>query len=72
MVAHHAKGWESIVPGWKGEVVEVDFDLLSTFDLNQRGMRGSDQYYLDPIPRATNYIYKYQGQIEAITKIAVA
>ncbi len=56
LLQHHESGWANKIPNWQCEVVDVSFDLLDTQELNQRGMRGPDQYLRDPIPRARNYI----------------
>ena len=56
LLAHHKKKWRSRLPGWDADVRAVDFDLLSTPALNERRMRGPDQYLHDPIPRAVRFI----------------
>lgn len=56
LLEHHRKGWASHSPGWGCAIERVDFDPLSTAELNQRKMRGPDQYLHDPIPRARNFI----------------
>ncbi|APO74358.1 hypothetical protein AM571_CH01526 [Rhizobium etli 8C-3] len=56
LLEHHRKGWASHNPGWGYAIVGVDFDPLSTVELNRRKMLGPDQYLHDPIPRARNFI----------------
>ena len=56
LLEHHGKGWASHSPGWDCAIEKVDFDPLNTAELNQRKMRGPDQYLHDPIPRARNFI----------------
>ena len=56
LVAHHTKGWRRQFPGWHGECARVDFSLLNTVALNQRNMRGPDQYLGDPIARAQRFM----------------
>ncbi len=56
LLEHHSRKWSVKHPGWRGAEVRVDFDLLDTGELNQRGMRGADQYLHDPIPRAEEFL----------------
>jgi len=56
LVEHHRKGWSKMYPGWGCEIESVEFDLLSTAELNRRKMRGPDQYLYDPTPRARNFL----------------
>ncbi|TDW24791.1 hypothetical protein EV128_12177 [Rhizobium azibense] len=56
LLEHHRKGWASRNPGWGCAIEGVDFDPLSTAELNQRKTLGPDQYLHDPIPRARNFI----------------
>jgi hypothetical protein len=56
LLAHYVKGWSGCYPGWGCEIVPADFDLLSTTELNQRKMRGPDQYLHGAIPRAQAFI----------------
>lgn len=56
LLEHHRKGWASHNLGWGCAIEGVDFDPLSTAELNQRKMLGPDQYLHDPIPRARNFI----------------
>lgn len=53
---HHRKVWESQIPNWNGELLKVDFELLNTQALNEKNMRGPDQYYGDVIERATKFV----------------
>ena len=59
LLAHHRKKWLTRFPDWDADIRVVDFDLLSTSALNQRRMRGPDQYLHDPIPRAVRFIGRY-------------
>jgi hypothetical protein len=56
LLEHHKRVWSSQYDGWLGAIERVDFELLSTTDLNARKMRGPDQYLHDPIPRARRFI----------------
>lgn len=56
LIAHHARGWGELCPGWHCITEIVDFDLLDTVELNQRKMLGPDQYFHDAIPRARAFI----------------
>jgi hypothetical protein len=56
MLVHYAKGWSERYPGWNCDIVPVDFDLLNTLELNQRKMKGPDQYLHDAIPRGRAFI----------------
>lgn len=42
--------------GWKAKVVQIDFPLLDTKELNKRKHLGPDQYFADPRPRAKRFI----------------
>lgn len=57
---HHAKGWRTIHSEWNATLEVVEFDLLSTHELNQRKMRGPCQYHNDPIPRAHKFIERFK------------
>jgi hypothetical protein len=56
LLEHHKRVWSSQYNGWSCAIERVDFELLSTADLNMRQMRGPDQYLHDPIPRARRFI----------------
>ena len=56
LVLHHCRTWAADQPDWSYRLVEVDFDLLDTAELNARGMRGPDQYLHDPIARAEAFV----------------
>ena len=68
LLEHFRKGWSQKYPGWDCTIERVDYDLLSTVDLNSRGMRGPDQYFLDPIPRARRYLEKINHE-KAFAKV---
>jgi len=59
LLAHHKKVWTHQYPDWQASIEPVEFDLLDTTALNQRNMRGADQYYANPIPRARQFIARY-------------
>lgn len=59
LYAHHAKGWRAAYPKWQAELEPVTFDLLSTSDLNERKMRGPDQYHGNPVSRAEQFIHRF-------------
>lgn len=56
LVRHHRKVWRCQYSGWEAVVVPVDFDLLDETELNQRNMRGPEQYLCNPIERARQFI----------------
>ncbi|TYL83938.1 hypothetical protein [Bradyrhizobium cytisi] len=56
LLEHHKRVWSRQYDGWLCAIRRVDFNLLSTADLNKRQMRGPDQYLHDPIPRARRFI----------------
>lgn len=57
LLRHFTYGWSNTFEtGWTCRIERVDFDLLSTADLNQRKMLGPDQYLEDPISRAAAFI----------------
>ena len=50
LLRRHTTGWAEQYPGgWNCTLEQSDFDLLDTHALNQRKMRGPDQYFGDPI-----------------------
>lgn len=56
LLEHHRKGWSRLYPAWDCIIETVNFELLSTAELNRRKMLGPDQYLRDPIPRARRFI----------------
>ena len=56
LLRHHHKVWMTRTPAWRCTVEPVDFDLLSTTELNARKMLGPDQYLRDALPRARAYL----------------
>lgn len=57
LLDHHTNGWANrYVTGWHCRLESVDFNLLSTTDLNQRKMLGPDQYGSDVISRARAFL----------------
>jgi hypothetical protein len=62
---HHRKVWKHQFSDWTAEVEPVDYDLLDTTELNQRNMRGPDQYLGDPIARARNFIQRIDHEASA-------
>ncbi|MGE8131899.1 hypothetical protein ACQKQD_33760 [Methylobacterium sp. NPDC080182] len=56
LLSHHSRVWLTQRESWICEIVPVDFDLLSTTDLNERKMLGPDQYLHDAVPRARAFI----------------
>lgn len=58
MLVYHTNGWSRrSSEGWNCIVERVDFDLLSTSELNRRKMLGPDQYQVgDPVPRAQRFL----------------
>ena len=70
LLRHHIKGWSKEYKDWDYYLEKVDFDLLSTSDLNDRKMMGPDQYLHDPIPRAKNFISQF-NHTDRINKIEI-
>nr|WP_321444560.1 hypothetical protein [uncultured Cohaesibacter sp.] len=66
LLCHHNEVWRARYPDWQADIEMVTFDLLKTTDLNQRQMRGPDQYWRDVLPRARHYLEKidHQGAYE--------
>jgi hypothetical protein len=59
LLRRHDTGWAEQYPGgWNSRLEQSDFDLLDTHALNQRKMRGPDQYFGDPVARAEAFIAK--------------
>ena len=59
LLRRHTTGWAEQYPGgWNCTLEQSDFDLLDTHALNQRKMRGPDQYFGDPVARAKAFIAK--------------
>ncbi|TCD15001.1 hypothetical protein [Oricola cellulosilytica] len=56
LLEHHRRGWSRRHPEWDCMIETVDFDLLSTGELNRRKMLGPDQYLHHPVPRARRFI----------------
>lgn len=57
LLRHHTRWWaDQYDEGWSCALTQVDFDLLSTPDLNQRKMLGPDQYLHDPVRRAHRFL----------------
>jgi hypothetical protein len=69
LLSHHSKGWSARYSDWGCMIESVTFDLLSTAELNQRKMRGPDQYLLDPVMRAREFIARF-NHAEASAKAA--
>ncbi|MEM7178675.1 MAG: hypothetical protein AAF503_13335 [Pseudomonadota bacterium] len=65
LLAHHRNGWRREDAGWECVVARVEFDLLSTADLNARKMLGPDQYLHDPVARAARFIARIDHQAAA-------
>jgi predicted transcriptional regulator len=56
LLDHHRKCWTAQFVRWDCVIEPVTFDLLDTAELNQRNMRGPNQYLFDPRPRAQRFI----------------
>ncbi len=66
LLAYHRKGWSARSgQGWDCVVERVDFDLLSTAELNRRKMLGPDQYGEDAGARARRFIARIDHQTAA-------
>jgi hypothetical protein len=72
LLEHHKRVWSSQYDGWLCAIQRVDFNLLSTADLNKRQMRGPDQYLHDPIPRARKFIEQRDHVIAFAKALATA
>ncbi|MFK4727076.1 hypothetical protein ABIE89_008176 [Bradyrhizobium niftali] len=71
LLEHHKRVWSGQYAGWFSAIERVDFDLLSTADLNKRQMRGPDQYLHDPIPRARRFIEQRDHANAAAKALAI-
>ena len=59
LLQYYTNSWSGeYADGWTCRLERVDFDLLSTAELNARKMLGPDQYLHDPVPRAQAYLQK--------------
>lgn len=56
LLEHHARCWSRSHSGWSFDVETAAFDLLDTVALNERKMRGPDQFPADPIKRARHFL----------------
>ena len=57
LLANHANGWRQLRGSeWDYTTQRVDFDLLSTVEMNANKMLGPDQYLDDPVQRAEAFI----------------
>lgn len=64
LLRHHTSAWScQYSEGWNCALERVDFDLLSTAELNRRKMLGPDQYGGDPILRAQFFIQRIEHKI---------
>jgi hypothetical protein len=60
LMLHHCSGWSKLSGrGWHYKLETVEFDLLDTRELNARKMRGPDQYFKDPRPRACSFLERF-------------
>lgn len=68
LLSYHTTNWASqYSEGWSCLLERVTFDLLNTDELNARKMLGPEQYLLDPIERARNYVMRINHR-KAYTK----
>jgi len=59
LLQHHTSAWSGQYSGgWNCILERVEFDLLSTAELNRRKMLGPDQYGEDPVSRAQVFIQR--------------
>jgi len=72
LLEHHKRVWSTQYDGWLGAIERVNFDLLSTVDLNMRQMRGPDQYLHDAIPRARRFIAQRDHAGAAAKALAIS
>ena len=57
LLRYYTNNWAGEYPGgWNCALERVQFDLLSTRELNARKMLGPDQYKYDPVQRARDYL----------------
>jgi len=62
LLVHYTRGWQEKHPEWCCDVELVNFDLLDKGQLNDRKMIGPTQYYRDPLPRAHEFINRFQNK----------
>jgi hypothetical protein len=64
LLEHFTNGWSNrYESGWTCRIENVNFDLLSTADLNNRKMLSPDQYLGDPVGRAAKFIGRIDHSI---------
>lgn len=62
LLHHHHRQWKKPYPDWDADICLVDFDLFNTRELNNRKMRGPDQFLFDPLSRARQYLEKIEHE----------
>ena len=73
LLEYHTTGWSNrYSQGWNCVLENVNFDLLTAYELNQRKMLGPDQYLHDPIPRARSFIERIDHQKAAAKALTTA
>ena len=72
LLEHHKRVWSTRYDRWRGAIERVNFDLLSTVDLNMRQMRGPDQYLHDAIPRARRFVDQRDHANAAAKALAIS
>lgn len=61
---HYFKRYSEAYPGWHADLVSLNVDLTSRDECLSIGMntRGADQYLHDPLPRAREYLKRFEKQ----------
>lgn len=73
LLRYLTSGWASrYATGWHCTLERVDFDLLSTADLNRRKMLGPDQYGGDVVARARAFVARVDHRRAAARASAAA
>jgi len=63
-LAHYFKRYQQKYPGWSADLIPLSIDLTSREACLSIGMdtRGVDGYLKDPLPRARDYLKKFERQ----------
>ena len=62
LLDHFRESQTNSSPGWISDQITVEFNLLCTKALNANNMRGPDQYFKNPMPRAKEFINRFKSK----------
>ena len=74
LLARYWRGYQTRYPEWDAKIVEIDFPLLDTQELNARKHLGPDQYFGDPVTRARQFIASKRcpGELLALSRVGLS